>query len=173
VREGDALVWGEVEAHQIEGACDRTRLRPAETLVVWSTPPGRSEWLVAIETVHPRTVVLFCIDPEGSTPDSFLRRLAGLARYALRESPGPVPLARLAGATGQREAAVRKGLEWLEKRGLLQARFGEGDTVQIAAGNGLADSDAAEPLYKSIQALLEETAAYRKFFRSAEAEYLV
>ena len=40
------------------------------------------------EVVAPREVVLVCLDPGLDAPRAFLRRLAGLVKYALREYGG-------------------------------------------------------------------------------------
>jgi single-stranded-DNA-specific exonuclease len=49
VKETQAMVWAEGEARDRLAAlgittCDRTQLSPAETLIIWSTPPGGASW---------------------------------------------------------------------------------------------------------------------------------
>jgi single-stranded-DNA-specific exonuclease len=148
---------------------DRGSLTPSETLIIWTTPPGWSELQAVLESVKPRTVVVFGVDPGESDLEGFLKRLAGLAKYAITQG-GRVSPTRLAAATAQREAAVRLGLQWLEQRGLLHAAFlPEGD-VFLTSGDGPLGSGVE--LLKPLRALIEETAAYRRYFKTAEKENL-
>ncbi len=88
---------------------------------------------------------------------------------------GWVSLARLASATAQKEWTVRLGLEWLAAMGHISIISSEnkansagvfeenGDRLRIAPG-GVIDLPQAVILLEQIQALLEETHAYREFF---------
>jgi hypothetical protein len=96
-----------------------------------------------------------------------------MARYAIENQIGPVALRRMAASTAQREATVIKGLQWLETRGLVQVRFLEDGEVLIQAGEGKPLPDRTEQLYRSVVTLLQETAAYRQYFRKAEPEFLL
>ena len=90
-----------------------------------------------------------------------------------REYGGVVSVAELAGATGQREVTVRRGLEWLAARGQLSLEeWLDGERVRLGAG-GQEDSDALEPLQDAIAALLAEAAAYRAYFRRASLETII
>jgi single-stranded-DNA-specific exonuclease len=169
----DVLVWGEGEARQIPGACDRTQLRTADTLVLWTTPPGRAELRTALDIVQPRSVVLFAVDPRDSSPEAFLKRLAGMVKYALDHPNGPIALARLSAAAAQREAAVRKGLQWLEKRGLVQVAFLDDNLVDLAPGSGRREPQGENELLASINSIIAETAAFREFFQSADSAFLL
>lgn len=171
-----AVIWAEADARdrlaaeQIT-ASDRSRLVPASTFILWTTPPGRNELEKALEIVQPRTVIIFGVDPAGDQPDLFLQRLAGLAKYAIDKLGGTVPLERLAGATGQRESAVRIGLQWLEQRGVLQVAWLPEGLVQILPGTS--NPVPAEEVFARLKLLLEETSAYRRYFRSAEKDNLL
>ncbi len=170
------MVWGEAEAREkLEAAhlpaCDRTRLEPAETLIIWTTPPGRSELQAVLAAVSPRTVIIFSVDPAGTNLEAFLKRLAGLVKYTLEKLGGAVELARLASATAQREATVRLGLQWLEAKGMLRATIQEGQ-VQLSTPPA-ADPSRAETTLAQLRMLLDETAAYRKYFKVSDKENLL
>jgi single-stranded-DNA-specific exonuclease len=172
-----ASVWGEAEAREkLESAglpvCDRTRLAPVETLIIWTTPPGRAELQAVLEATHPRTVVIFSVDPAESGLEPFLKRLAGLVKHVRERLGGQVELSRLAAATAQREVAVRLGLQWLEARGLVKIALLPEGLIQFEPPQG-EDTARAGQILVQLRALLEETAAYRKYFKTAEKENLL
>jgi len=119
------------------------------------------------------TVYLFGMDPGLDHPEAFLKRLAGLTRYALNSRQGRVSVSTLAAATAQREATVRQGLAWLAARGHLVVLNEEGDEIQLAEGNQAADPKGLGKPLGSLKALLEETAAYRAHFARAYQETLI
>jgi hypothetical protein len=102
--------------------------------------------------------------------EPFLRRLAGLLKHDLRQRQGQVHLPALATACGQRLATVRKGIEWLAVRGQILIQTWEGDSLLIAPGAG--EKQAAPELETELRVLLSETAAYRAYFRRADAGQL-
>ncbi|MDO9065790.1 MAG: DHHA1 domain-containing protein, partial [Chloroflexota bacterium] len=121
VRLPSAPVWAEVTPPSglPTGAppVDRRNLSPHAGLVVWTTPPGAREWAAALARVHPATVYLFAQAPGVDTLASFLPRLAGLVKHALRAKGGRAEYADLAAAMASREEAVRLGLQWLAAAG--------------------------------------------------------
>ncbi len=176
-RAGGVAVWREGAAAADLPGYDRYTLPPAETLAIWTVPPGPAELRAALARVSPSRLVLFGLDPGSDQPGVFMQRLAGLVKHALRARGGTTTVSALAAATAQREATVRAGLEWLAARGGLRVIQIWGDRVQLAEpernGRGvaaLADSQrAAERGARAqLEALLAETAAYRDYFGKAE-----
>jgi hypothetical protein len=172
----DVQVWSEAGARAEIAGQDRYELKPAKVLIVWTTPPGPAEVRTALEKVSPATVYLFGIDPGLDHPETFLKRLAGLTRYALRSNQGQVKVSTLAAATAQRETTVRQGIAWLAARGHLVVLSEEGDEIQLAEGNhvggeprfGKAVTAHLPRIAARLRALLEETAAYRAHFARAD-----
>ena len=168
-RKDDILVWGEV---QVPISCvDRYRLRPASALAIWTAPPGPQELRAALERVKPEKVYLFAQDPATDGPQAFLRRLAGLVRYALRRKQGRTTVGALAAATAQREETVRAGLAWLAARGSVQW-LEEGEELRLSAGKARSRGELAQ-LGARLRSLLEETSAYREYYARAEEKNLV
>jgi single-stranded-DNA-specific exonuclease len=165
-------VWCEGEARRRLGGQDRSELAPADTFVIWTIPPGRAELQAALDRIRPKEVVLFADDPGMDQLDAFLRRLAGLAKHALRMEDGLVSVQRLAAATAQRAAAVRLGLRWLASRGHVRIELEEGDKVRLTAGDGASGPDLAA-VTEQMRATLAESAAFRRFFSQADAEALL
>ena len=180
-----SMVWG--ESISLAGAPDSVHLRDryklaeAETLIVWTAPPGPDEFYAAIKAVAPRQVVLVGIDPGLDTLRAFVQRLAGLVKYALREYGGRARLSALAAAMAHSVQTVRLGLEWMAQKGQVDVAW-EGNIIvlstpicQAPARGALDERDAGRlhVVQGQLQARLEETAAYRAYLQTADAERLV
>lgn len=168
-REG-AQLWA--EGSELQNARSRLQLEPGPVLILWSAPPGPEELAAVMTCVKPQEVALFAQDPGLDTLDAFTNHLAGLVKYALNNHHGEVALSALAAALAQREATVRKGLEWLAARGHLTLTALHEDRAQLEAGGVIAESTARRRLTE-LKALLEETAAYRRYFTRASVEILL
>lgn len=145
----------------------RHTVQPVFDFVIWSAPPGQAELREMIEASRARRFYLVGRHQPLSDVEGFARRLAGLAKHAVDGYPDGVTLRRMAAAMGQREVTVRRGLEWLEARGLFGVEWLPDDRVHIMPG-GDADPDAAARLQETVTALLRESAAFRAYFRRAD-----
>jgi single-stranded-DNA-specific exonuclease len=181
-QDGDLVVWREgMAAPEIPGH-DRCSLPPAAALAIWTAPPGPAELRATLAQVAPARVYLFGLDPDTDRPDLFIRRLAGLVRHALSAREGRTTLSALAAATAQREASVAAGLEWLASRGDICVQSEEGSVLVVRAlpsgsqrrpePDALLEAETALARAR-LEALLAETAAYRAYFRSADADALL
>ena len=164
------VIWGEDGA--AEPASGRDRIEPAQTLVVWTTPPGRDELQQVLRRAQPRTLHLFAVDPETAPADRFLHCLAGMCKHAMHHHEGRVALGRLAAASAHREATVRAGLAWLAARGDLTVVREDGESVTLADG-GQADPEAAARAEADVREMLTETAAYRRFYATTPLDELM
>jgi single-stranded-DNA-specific exonuclease len=122
--------------------------------------------------VIPRRVALFNVHPVSDRPNEFLKRLAGLVRFALKNRQGAVSASDLAAALGQREMTVRRGLDWLAARGFVHTIAAGEQPIQLAEG-GQPDQDRAAALDEEIRYLLQETAAFRTYYLRANPEAMV
>jgi single-stranded-DNA-specific exonuclease len=175
--EADVQVWIEAEAAQRltvqlgEGRASilrgRLDLVPNHTLVIWTTPPGRAELRLALEKAQPRQVVLFAVDPGLDTMDAFLTRLVGLVKYALQTRGGNINLERLAVAMAHRVITVRRGIEWMVTRGHITVLRESNGELKLARG-GQAVAGELEKFAEQLKALLNETAAYRDYYKRAK-----
>ncbi len=157
----DVQIWCEGSAEGVSGKT-RYELQPASVLAMWTLPPGPEELSRAFEIVAPDTLYLFQIDPGLSTAEAFLKFLIGLVKHALHNRAGELQVATLAGLMGHREATVRLGLTWLEARGFIQILQDEGGDLQVTAGEQHPVS-TLDQIGTQLQALLDETAAYRAY----------
>jgi len=150
----------------------RFDLHLADELAIYTAPPSPIELQAALETVRPKKVYLFGIPPLTEKADAFLARLAGFAKYAINQKGGKVTVAELAVATGQREGAIRLGLEWLAAGGHISIQR-DAETVFLSSGNGDLNQYLQRELYVAVRGILQETAAYRAYFQRADAESLI
>ncbi|HEY2981553.1 MAG TPA: single-stranded-DNA-specific exonuclease RecJ [Anaerolineales bacterium] len=165
----EMLIWAE-GADQAQGT-DRFHLKQADELAIWTTPPSPAELRAALELVQPRRVRLYGRSPVEEKTDAFLKRLAGLTKYAISRRSGNATLEELIAATAQREASVSLGLEWLRAGGHIV--FDGQQSLNIHAGDGIANQYAQKELFIALRGLLEESAAYRRHFATAPAEALM
>jgi single-stranded-DNA-specific exonuclease len=150
----------------------RFDLHLADELAIYTAPPSPVELQAALETVRPKRVYLFGIPPLTEKADSFLSRLAGFAKYTINQKGGKVTVRELAVATGQREGAIRLGLEWLAAGGHISIQRDD-ETVFLSSGNGDLNQYLQRELYVAVRGILQETAAYRAHFQRADAESLI
>ena len=124
-----------------------------------------------MEIVKPRKIDLIAVTPQAERTDEFLARLAGLAKFVINQRAGNVTVQELAGVTGQREGAIRIGLEWLAAGGHITAE-GQDGTYLLSKGNGATNQYLQKELYTAVKGILEETVAYRAHFARASVESL-
>jgi hypothetical protein len=188
----EVQVWAEGEARSWLDGQDRSQLVPGKSLVIWTAPPNPEVLQAAIEIVHPANVTLFAISPDLDTPKAFLTRLSGLVKHVISRKRGQSSFAELAAAMAHTPVTVQMGLLWLEAKGIISledrgVRLEEGKSrvdgeeevgangldglVRFTAGNGVEESNLAE-ITLELKAMLDETAAYRRYFQRAETNGL-
>jgi single-stranded-DNA-specific exonuclease len=168
VPKGSVALWAEGEdpnrLAEIGGA-GRFELTPSSILVIWTAPPGPAELAEAMTVVDPEVVYLIALQPPVASLRSFLERLTRMLSYDLRVRGGYVSVSRLAAALGHREATIRTGVEWLASRSQMQVIEAEEDGLALrSGGQPPMDLQAVE---MRLRRLINETAAYRRHFRSA------
>lgn len=156
----DAIVWREADS-SVAG-CNRTELRQAETLIVWTTPPGPDEWRAVLETVKPCRVIVFGQLPTEPTLESFLQRLGGLLKFALKSKGGETNLEELAAAMAQRADAIRYGLNWFQLKGLISVELRASGKLKLSLGAGEDNQSELSAMEKLLRNILEEIAAFRR-----------
>jgi single-stranded-DNA-specific exonuclease len=169
--QSNAPVWSEAEALDRIHGKDRYSMTPNQSLIIWSTPPGRAELLTVLENVQPNTIYLFAINPEFDSLEAFLKQLGGLIKYALKATQGYILLSTLASKTGQREETVIKGLAWFEQHGDIVLINRKGNEIWFEAGSGKSTKDIDQTI-RQLKALLDETMAYRNYFQKSDANHL-
>ncbi len=173
---GPLLIWAEGKVPAGLPTVDRTGAAPAEALALWTAPPGPRELARLLQQVQPQRIHLFALDPGQDEPGAFLRRLAGLVKYALAHYGGEIDAAqweRLAAATAQRLGTVQSGVRWLAAQGQIIILEEGAARWRIGAGAAAADAARAAALGAELMRALRETAAYRAYCRVAEPHILL
>ncbi len=172
VLEKDVQVWAEGDGPPGLEARTRQQLTPGPRLAVWTLPPGPRELQTALAQVVPEEVILFAHDPGLDEANAFLRRLAGLVRYALRSRQGQMELVAAAARLAHRVSTLVAGLEYLAAKGVITIEERDDDHWQLERGKERPESETAQAAKARLGALLAETAAYREYARSAPASSL-
>ncbi len=163
----NALVWGEGELPEKVNGNNRQELKKAETLIIWTAPPGQAVLQEALHQSKPRRMIIFGLDPQLDGYKAFMVRLGGLIKYSLQNKNGQTTFRDLAGACASKEETIRVGLLLWEAMGKIAVAFEE-ESVQIRTNQEIMDTSGVE-IYRSIlTTLLEESQAYRHYFRKGE-----
>jgi len=170
--EGDLLVWAEGLKKGEQPGVDRRNLSLTSRLTIWTLPPGPEELREVLEQTSPSVVYFFGMETGLDRPSAFLKRLAGMVKYALRERRGQLQLSTVAALLGHRAATVRKGIEWLVAKGQVRLVGESEDAIILMRDSGEVRPDLGV-VQAQLAALLEETAAYRDYYRSAAKEHLL
>jgi single-stranded-DNA-specific exonuclease len=166
------IVWGEAGAKLKTACLDRYSLYPAETLAIWTIPPGPNEIRSMIELVKPAKVYLFGNDPGMDELEAFVKRLVGLLKNRIKNFDGIVSISSLAIATAQRLKCVVNGLEWLDAYGYIHLISIENNEAKIETGTRR-KTESAEIYSSRLNSMLAESAAFRRYFMTADKDRLV
>jgi single-stranded-DNA-specific exonuclease len=166
----DTVIWAEGQPIP-QGGANRLAVRPAAHLVIWGAPPGREELQAVLFSTQPEHVYLCAHRSPPDQPAELLNHLAGLLRYAITHKAGRASLAVLAANTGQRSAAIRSALNWLQARGSLRIEFlAEGDEILASPTRSQPLSEVVARHEAALTFILRETAAYRAYYHRAEPQ---
>ncbi|NPV76861.1 MAG: single-stranded-DNA-specific exonuclease RecJ [Anaerolineae bacterium] len=165
------LIWREGEPSEDIPGIGRHNLTACATLALWNSPPGKDELVSIIKSASPAQVVLLALAMPIDHPNVFLTRLSGLVKHIIAARQGYAPFPELVGATNQREATVKLGLEWLSAKGLVEFSIEPDQRLKIFSP-GRAQLSRLPEIERTLTALLKETAAFREYYRRAEPDQL-
>jgi single-stranded-DNA-specific exonuclease len=171
--EEQAQIWAEGQVPT--GAETRTRreLVRSTRLAIWTAPPGPRELEMALARAQPEEVLLFVHDPGLDKAATFLPRLVGLVKYALRTRAGQMDLDAAAARLAHRTGTVMAGLECLAAQGTVYIMERQPETWQLATGTGETNPQALDQARGHLDSLLAESAAYRAYVRTAPTTALL
>ncbi len=172
-----ANLWGEGVFHGEYPIKGRHELVESPHLIIWTAPPSWSVLRQVIRHIQPKRVTVFGINPGLDDLDTFKRRLAGMAKYALAHMGGTAALTRLAAGCAADETTVITGLRLWQAKGLFTVKF-DGDTAHISPNAPEPELCTSNPelchKYESLLAEhLEESRAFRKFFQRGDVQTLL
>ena len=165
------LVWRESTHSQVLAGVNRTELKSADQLAVWTIPPSFEILQQAMDAVKPKEIHLFAMEPDATRLEGFQLRLAGLVKFSIAHKGGRVNISELAVAMAHQVATVEAGLEWLKARGDITFQM-DGNGLVIQPG-GLRDDSGIEAALSRLLDLLAETTAFRAYYLHADKRLLV
>ena len=172
IQDKNSIIW--VEGIICEGANTRNRIQlsNADLFVILSIPPAKSILQNALEMVKPKEVWLGGVNPGMDEMVVFLTRLAGLLKHTLNQKEGILDLDTLAAMTSQTTDSVLLGTQLLAARGVITLEDTTERTIKIGKG-GRRDKPKEQQLFEKLSEVLEESAAFRRFYLAADASQLL
>lgn len=155
----DALLWAEGIAAP---AVSRLQLAPTTTLIVAGPPPSHRVWQAALSAARPEALVLLGHAAPFDDAEGLLRQLMGMLKYALARD-GRAPVDRLAARVGHTEATVHTALAWIHAHTELELTPLTPEVYAVSRRAGRS-SNAQPALMRRLNALLDETRAYRRYW---------
>jgi len=159
------LVWA--EGSDKSRGKSRFELYQADEFAIYTAPPSPADLRTALEIVKPKVIYVFGIPPAEDKTEGFLNRLAGLCKYALNQRGGKASVLELAAATASRENTIQIGLQWLAAGGHLSVTMEDGQ-VSLSTEKPEPNEYLQAELYVALRGIVNETAAYRKYFAMVE-----
>jgi single-stranded-DNA-specific exonuclease len=172
VAEGNVQVWAEGEGSAGVKTQTRCDLVPSLRLVVWTLPPSPHLFQTVLAQVKPEEMILFARDPGLDETTAFLRRLAGMVKFALARRGGEMELEAASANLAHRVSTLVAGLECLAAQGTIDI-LERGDKFwRLARGVENPIPGAMDLARARLRALLDETSAYRDYLRNAPVSSL-
>ncbi|MBN2304231.1 MAG: hypothetical protein JXQ72_07135, partial [Anaerolineae bacterium] len=169
----DAAIWAEGYRRTESPGIPLSELEESPVLVIHTTPGSPQTLQDALERADPTLVVLIAIDPPLRAAADIFNRLMQLVKYVINQQAGRTTLNALAEAVAQRPPTIQYALNHLAARGEIAVEYKRGGTLVLAWGNQQPGPDAdVQAALAAFQAGVTETAAYRAYFRRADAHKL-
>lgn len=156
-----ALLWA--EGLNTPEAVSRLQLTPTETLIVAGSPPSNRVWQAALSVTRPAALVLLGHTAPFDNAEALLRQLMGMLKYALNRD-GRAPVDRLAARVGHTETTIHAALAWIHAHTELELNPLTPEVYAIRR-RAARPTDAQPALMTRLNALLEETRAYRRHWQ--------
>jgi single-stranded-DNA-specific exonuclease len=170
---GNVRVWAEGESPAGVKAHTRCDLAPCPHLAVWTLPPSPHLFQAVLARVKPEEVSLFAHDPGLDEVTAFLRRLAGMVKFALARRGSEMELEAASAHLAHRVSTLVAGLECLAAQGTIDILERGDESWRLAKGIENPVPGATDLARARLRALLDETSAYRDYIRNAPVSSLV
>jgi len=168
----DARVWGEGQLPDKVPGLPRHQLSDVKTLIIWTSPPSQSVLEEIIQEAQPERILVIGRDPNIDKFILFIKRLGGLAKYAVQYKQGRASITQLAAACAAKTTTIRIGLQYWEARGEIRVNFTQ-DEVIIEIVQQDVEKTAVDIYEQILIELLTESCAYRHYFKIGEIEKLL
>ncbi len=161
----DLVIWAEGYSRRESVGLPLSELTPSENLLIYTAPASAKNLQTAAQRVQPQKIYVYGELPVLSEPEEILSAMVGLLRVTYEKMDGVTDITQLAERLAQSNEVILAGIENLA----LQAEWQTRNRFKILA-LPTADKIKIMPKFKR---LVEESAAYRRYFRRAELEKLL
>ncbi len=168
----NAVIWREGIGKRTPPGVDRYHLKPAQTLIILSIPPGPEELASAVAACQAERVILLAFQSGQDHIQPFLETLTGLIHHAIQKHNGKATIQELAAATAQREIVVWYGVQWLITAGYIRINSLQDNPLIIYEG-GVPDHKQKLLIETNLNRLLAEVRSYREYYLRAPARQLI
>jgi hypothetical protein len=119
-----------------------------------------------ISRIRPKVVYLFAVDPQLDTVNAFIKRLAGISKYIIRNQAGETTMIELASTMGTSENCLKSGLTWLATKGLMSWEEVDesGSLILYPPNINTGSENQISQIESELTSCLREIKAFRKYF---------
>jgi single-stranded-DNA-specific exonuclease len=162
----DTLVFAESNFPANITSVTRAGLRPAQNLVLWTSPPSLELLHWVIESVKPSRICWVCLDPPENTLANLLKEVG---KYVKRKTGEEMtfPLDDLAAACASTTGLVSLNLQWYAARGDISIHSMDEEMAEITVVPGSANNAESARLQSQISTAHAEVSAFRKYLHTA------
>lgn len=160
-KQPDTMFWAEGLKINGMSTLDRTRLIPADTLVIVTIPPGRRDLQDAIDLVKPKRVILFAVTPHEPGIKDLLNEIGGMLKYVQIHADFANLIDRMAGRLNVKRSLVELSLKYLSLQKNLQL---ESALAESKIDLSSIREDDPQKLSSMIKKIIKETEAFREFY---------
>ena len=146
---------------------DRTEMNPCEHLMLWQYPPSQEVFQELLARVAPANIYLIGHAPASfDEPRAFLKRLFGLARFAINQRDGQIPGDKLTALMASDKLSVALGLAVLRKANMVDW-FAEDGVINLdLLGDTPGRLDDCQE-YEQLSKRLAEIKSFRQWCRDS------
>jgi len=160
-----AVTWSEYSHPKGIQTYSRLSIEPAETLIIWTTPPSVEIFKQLVDKVSPQKLILISRNPGINTQKDFLEALLGLLKHLSKSEKSYRPDV-FAQRISQTNSIIETGLDWLHFHG-------DFDLTDFRSNSQLKPGPQSPlPNFSKIDKILKimhhEIRAYRAYFQTAD-----
>ena len=171
--DGGVQVWGEnLQIHHQIPLLNRFQVRKGDALVILTAPPSQPTLFEMIHLVMPGKITFMDLPGSNDTLVDFSKMLMGLVKYGFNHKDGCIDIHEIACAMCQTETTIRAGMDWLVSLGKLSILNRENNVLKLSITD-LPASTTESAARKKLLKMLEETAAYRSYYKRCGTSQLL
>ena len=165
------VIWAEFNSPEGVNTLSRLDLHKSDTLIIWTTPPSREVFNLALHKVKPRKIIFFAVDPEVQTLTKFITKLHGLLKTVIDSDIRSFDVQTAAQSLSVTPALIKVGLDWIHFHGDYDLSLFISDLL-ISPGPR-ENLDGFSVIDSKLKFLLKDIAAYRSYFSKTKLDALL